>query len=107
MADPVVGFSDERIKASIGEVVSVDIVMDDFPSTEGSGVCLHYTPAAIDIKGVAITEVAWDLVNRPGSIDNAEGQVMDILFSSYAGVSGEARTATLHGRAESLCSDIE
>jgi len=35
-------------------------------------------PAVIHIKGVAITEVAWDLVNRPGSIDNAEGLCSDI-----------------------------
>lgn len=40
------------------------------------------------------------------AIDNAEGQVTDILFGSHAGVSGVARIAALKGRAESICPGI-
>lgn len=94
-AEPTVGLSEEKIKASVGEAIAVDIVMTGFPTTEGGGVTLEFNPDVIRIISVQLNEVAWNFVRREGVVDNEAGQVKDLLFSSFSGVSGAAVIATV------------
>ena len=94
-AESVVAFNTDRVKTSVGEIFTVDIVMGGFPNTEGGGITLRFNPAVVRVIGVAVNEDAWSFVNRPGTIDNNTGAVTDILFSSYQGVSDSAMIATV------------
>lgn len=94
-AGPTVGFSEAKIKARLGETVAVDIVMTGFPPTEGGGVTLAFDPAVVQVVGVQMNAADWTFATRDGVIDNDNGRVEDLLFSSYSGVSGDALVATV------------
>lgn len=94
-AEPLVGFSVNRIKVTAGQTFTLDITMQGFPATEGGGINLHYNPAVLKVSRVSVDGTTWTFVNRDGEIDNATGTVADILFSSYAGISDSAIIATV------------
>lgn len=94
-----VSFSEEKVKTYVGGEFSLDIVMANFPTTEGGGVRLRFDPSVLEVTNVAVNSDEWRFVNRNGDIDNADGVVSDILFSSYQGVSGNATIATVQFKA--------
>ena len=98
-ADPVVAFSPSKARLSDNETVTVDIVMQDFPVSEGGGVSLKFNPAIIRVTGVELDTVNWNLAGKTGAIDNEAGVVADILFSNFKGVSGAATIATVEFQA--------
>ena len=78
---------------SIGQNITVDVIIEKFPQTEGGGVSLHYNPAYITAKSVSTDVDTWEFKSSTGKIDNVNGSVSDILVSSYQGVSGESLVA--------------
>ena len=95
IAGPLVDFSSGMTRMKVGEAFSLDVVMHDFPNTEGGGVNLLFNPDVLQVNAVTINGDAWDFENRSGEIDNSAGSVSDILFTSYKGVAGEAKVATV------------
>ena len=94
-AEADVSLSESTIKSKIDSIVSVDLVMSNFSMTEGGGVEMQYDPKLVQINSVVVDAAAWSFVNRDGDINNADGTVSGILFSSYQGVSGDAKIATI------------
>jgi hypothetical protein len=94
-ADPSVSLSESKIKSRVGSIVEVDLMMSDFATTEGGGVELHYDSSLVQINSVVVDGTAWSFVSRDGDINNDDGIVSNILFSSYQGVSGNAKIATI------------
>lgn len=94
-AAPTVALSEKKIRAGIGETISVDIVMTDFPTTEGGGLTLKFNPSVVRVVSIEINGTAWNFATRDGVIDNENGRVKDLLFSSFSGVSGDAVVATV------------
>ena len=94
-AESSVSLSESNIKSKVGSVVSVDLVMSDFTMTEGGGIDIHYDSALVQINSVVVDGATWTFVSRDGDINNTDGAVSDILFSSYQGVSGNAKIATI------------
>lgn len=94
-AESEVSLSKSVIKSRIGSTVSVDLLMTDFAMTEGGGVEINYDPTLVQVNSVSIDGNTWSFVSRDGNINNADGTVSDILFSSYQGVSGNAKIATI------------
>jgi len=90
---PSVDLSSENISTYKGETFELDVHISDFISSEGGGITLRFNPALLQIISVNIDETVWDFVNQAGKINNAEGKVSDILFSSYQGVIGDAKIA--------------
>lgn len=90
-----VSFSEKRIKSRVGEQFSLDVLMSDFPTTEGGGIVLHFNPRVVQVRNVSVDDSVWNFVNRNGDIDNDRGTVSDILFSNYQGVTGNAKIATI------------
>ena len=97
--EPLVGFSEKRIKAKQGDTITIDIVMKDFPASEGGGLSLSFDPSVLNILAVNLNKDLWDFVTQEGNINNKDGQITDILFSSYKGVSGEATIVTVEFQA--------
>jgi len=95
MAAPDVAFDQSKIKLRAGDTFVLNVRMSDFPLSEGGGITLRFDPSVVQVSEVTIDSGVWDFVNEPGSIDNAGGSVADILFSSYKGVAGDARIATI------------
>ena len=95
LAEPTVGFSASRIKAGVGETITIQIVMSDFPTTEGGGLTLRFNPSVVRVVDVEIDSATWNFVTRDGVIDNDKGRVKDLLFSSFSGVAGDAVVATV------------
>lgn len=93
--EAVVSLSKKKIKSNIGSTVTVDLQMSEFPVTEGGGVNIRYNPRVVQINNVTVDASTWNFVNQNGNIDNAYGIVSNILFSSFRGVSGDARIATI------------
>lgn len=98
-AEPSVSFSAEKVKTTVGSEFSLDVVMADFPVTEGGGVSVQFDPSVLEVANVSINSDEWRFVNRTGDIDNADGIVSEILFSSYQGVTGNATIATIQFKA--------
>ncbi len=94
-----VSFSEEKVKATVGSEFSLDIVMADFPTIEGGGVNLQFDSSVLEVTNVVINSDEWRFVNKTGDIDNSDGVVSDILFSSYQGVTGSASIATIQFKA--------
>lgn len=94
-AETGVSLSLSTIKASVGSTVSVDVLMSGAPNTEGGGIDVQFDPDLMQVNSVAVDGNTWTFVNQNGDIDNAAGTVTGIIFSSYNGVSGDARIATL------------
>ena len=94
-ADASVYFNKNKIKSHTGGQFSLDILMSDFPTTEGGGLVLHFNPKVVNVTNVSIDGNVWGFVNKVGDIDNNQGVVSDILFSDFRGVTGSARIATV------------
>ena len=92
---PSVDLSSDNINTYKGETFELDVHINDFISSEGGGITLRFNPALLQVVSVNIDETVWDFVNKAGKINNAEGKVSDILFSSYQGVVGDAKIATI------------
>lgn len=91
-----VALSDGDVHVYKGEVFSLDLTMSDFTVvSEGGGITLRFDPLLLQVNNVDIDEAVWDFINKSGQINNAEGTVSDILFSSYQGVAGDAKVATI------------
>jgi hypothetical protein len=94
-AAPTVGFNEAKVTAGLGDTITLDIVMADFPRTEGGGLTLKFNPKVIQVTGVELNDDLWSFATRSGSVNNVKGEVTDLLFSSFAGVSGTAVIATV------------
>lgn len=94
-AESGISLSESVIKSKVGASVSVDLLMSDFALTDGGGIEMHYDPALVQVNSVVVDGVVWSFARRNGDINNADGTVSDILFSSYQGVSGNAKIATI------------
>ena len=94
-AETGVSLSQSTIKSRAGSTLSVDVLMSDFPNTEGGGIEVHYNPDLVKVNSVVVDESTWTFVNRNGDIDNSAGTVTGIVFSNFGGVSGNARIATI------------
>lgn len=92
---PTVALSSKEVSAEVGETFTLDITMSDFPTSEGGGVTARFDATMLNISNVAINSEVWDFKNKEGVIDNDSGVVSDILFSSYDGVSGDSKVATI------------
>ncbi|MDH5711112.1 MAG: cohesin domain-containing protein [Gammaproteobacteria bacterium] len=93
--DPTVGLSSEQISANVGDEFTLDITLSNFPISEGGGVTIQYDPNVLNVSNVIINSDVWNFVNKVGSIDNNNGIISDILFSSFEGVSGDNSVATI------------
>lgn len=94
-AQPVVSFSKAKTTVTAGETFTVDIVMSDFPVSQGGGLTLHYHSPVLQVTGVTVNDATWNFINKPGNIDNETGSVKDIIFSAFPGVSGDGVIATI------------
>lgn len=94
-----VSFSESSVKSSAGNTFTLDVLMSDFPATEGGGLILHFDPALLQVANVTVDSTVWKFVNKNGDIDNTGGTVSGILFSSYQGVTGSAKIATIEFQA--------
>ena len=93
--EPTVEFSPSRTKVKVGEAVSVDLIMQDFPLTQGGGLTLRFNPSVLQVTNVLVNNSTWDFATRAGSIDNTNGVVSDILFANFQGVSGNIEVASV------------
>jgi len=91
----VVAFSNSKVSITDGENFTLDITASDLPASEGGAVTLNFDPALVQVVAVNIDSSTWSFVNKNGKIDNENGTVTDIIFSSYRGVSGDAVIATI------------
>jgi hypothetical protein len=90
-----VALSDDNISVYKGDVFTLDIMMDEFEPSEGGGVTLRFDAALVQVVNVTLDSSVWSFKNKDGFVNNAEGTVSDILFSSYQGVEGSAKVATV------------
>ena len=92
---PTVALGSEQLNAVVGDIFTVDIAMNNFPTSEGGGVTVKFDASMLNVSDVTINEGSWNFVNKVGSIDNNTGVISDILFSSYQGVAGDSQIATI------------
>ena len=67
----------------------VDIVGLGFPDTEGGGINLFYDETIVNVLSVSIDGSLWDFSfgNSTGSVDNVNGEVIDITVAALPAVS--------------------
>lgn len=94
-AGATVSFSEDVVKSRAGNTFILDVLMSDFPTTEGGGLVLHFDSDQLQVNNVTVDSSVWQFVNKDGDTDNAEGVVSGILFSSYQGVTSNAKIATI------------
>jgi len=94
-----VSLSKDELNVIDGEYFTVDVVMNDFIVNEGGAVTLRFNPKILQVSNVNVDQDYWEFVNSNGHVNNDEGVISDIVFSSYQGVSGNAVIATIEFRA--------
>lgn len=94
-AGPTVSLSSANVSVYEGESFTLNIALSDFSTSEGGGITLRFDPALLQATNVVINEGEWNFKNMDGRINNAEGTISDILFSSYLGVEGDSNVATI------------
>ena len=92
---PSVTLSDSNVSVNTGETFTLDISASEFTSSEGGGITLHFDASLLQATSVDVDDTVWDFVTQDGRINNAEGTISNILFSSYQGVVGDAKIATI------------
>ncbi len=95
---PVVSSKISGSDLSVGDQIDIEVSMDNFPVTEGGGISLYYNPAVIQIDKVDLDAV-WDFANKSGVIDNSNGEISTILFTSFAGDKGSITIARVSASA--------
>ena len=98
-AEANVSFSKESVRTKAGNTFTLDVLMSGFSTTEGGGLDLSFDSSLLQVNSVTVDGGVWTFVNKDGDIDNAAGTVTGILFSSYQGVTGNARIATVEFKA--------
>lgn len=92
---PAVRFSENTLSVYSGETFSLSIVASEFPASEGGGISLRFDPALLEVVNVTIDSAVWDFKIDKGRINNSDGTLLDLLFSSYRGIEGDALIATV------------
>lgn len=92
---PYVALSKSDVNVYKGEDFTLDVMVNDFATSEGGSVTLLFDPTSVQVTNVNVDSSVWDFVNKDGQINNVGGTVSDIVFSSYKGVSGTAKVATI------------
>ena len=92
---PSVTLSNSNVNVNTGETFTLDISASEFASSEGGGITLHFDASLLQAISVDVDDTVWDFVTQDGKINNAEGTISDILFSSYQGVVGDSKIATI------------
>ncbi len=98
-AEPTVGFSAASTQTQVGKTFTTDIVISGFPVTEGGGVSLIFDPGVLQVLSITVNNTVWDFATHPGVIDNDNGLISDLWFSSFSGVAGDASVATVRFKA--------
>lgn len=77
--------------ANIGDEVSISILGSNFDATkpiEGGGINLTFNSGVLELKNVTVDAITWEFFTTSGEIDNSNGTLDDLTFSSFAGRSG-------------------
>ena len=77
------------VEVTVGETFTLDIELDKFPVTEGGGLNISYKANVLQVKKIELDSSVWNFAVEEGSIDNSQGVISDILFSSYTGAEGK------------------
>jgi len=92
---PSVSLSKNNVSIFNGDSFNLDIMIEDVVTSEGGAVSINFDPELLNVIKVTIDNDSWDFVNRDGRINNAEGSISDIVFSSYKGITGNSKIATI------------
>jgi len=92
---PSVTLSNTDVSVNTDEKFTLDITTNAFTTSEGGGITLRFDASLLQVSHVEIDNTVWNFVNQNGKINNAEGTVSDILFSSYQGVTGDVKIASV------------
>lgn len=98
-AEPMVRLTPEKNDFVTGGTYTLQMVIEQFPRTEGGGLNLQFNPSVLNVVGVQVDNKAWSFVSRNGEIDNEAGEVTGVVFSSFPGLSGNATIATIEIKA--------
>lgn len=80
----------------LGDTVTIALSGADFSETiEGGGVNLHFDPQVLQLTTVTVDDATWEFFTTPGTVDNTQGTLTDLTFSSFAGNSGSFPIAQL------------
>lgn len=97
-------FSPAGFSGSIGQVFSLHIMGDFTPGEmiEGGGLNLAFDGLVVNVTNISVNTTLFDFYSDPGTIDNPNGTVTDIVFNTFAGASGIFRIATVDFNAVGL-----
>ena len=93
-AAPGINIVADQAEYQVGDTVSVAISLSDSPDIHGGGLNVQYNPSVLQVQSVTIDN-AWAFSNRQGVINNASGNVTDILFANFNGIGGDVGVATI------------
>lgn len=83
---------------SPGDSFTIEIGSDNFPGNQGGGITIRFDADVLRIDSVSVDPV-WDFAVSAGEIDNAAGEVRDIMFSSFDHPGGASGILTLNATA--------
>jgi len=92
-AGPTVSFNESVFRPNTGDTFTVDVMMSEFPTTEGGGLIVKFNALKLQVTNITVDNSVWQFVNNEGEVSS--GKITDILFSSFQGVTGNAKIATI------------
>ena len=96
-ASPIVAFNLLDTTVEINDTFSLDIIGTGFSDPMfGGGLDFSFNQSVLQVNNVAIDPTSWEFATLDAIIDNTNGTVSDILFSSFFNLpSGDFTIATV------------
>jgi hypothetical protein len=89
-----VKLSTDNQNPQVGDKITISVDLAGFPDTHGGGLNLTYNRNVLRATSVQVNPT-WGFVNKNGTINNATGSINNILFSDFAGKSGDVPVAVI------------
>ena len=96
----VVSFSTSNTNVDLGQTFTLGLSGNGFTDIlDGGGVNLSYDPSVLAVNSITVDTSVWGFFDNPGTIDNTNGDVSDLMFASFSNVTGDFAIATLEFKA--------
>jgi len=91
-----IAFDPASVSANVGDTFTLTLRGSDFATTlDGGGLNVSFDPAVIRVNSVTVDTTVWEFVSGPGTTDNQNGKVQDIVFNSFQTRTGSFPIATI------------
>ena len=94
-AEPTVSVQLSSTTVNVGDVVTAEVWLNDFPQTQGGSFTVKFSKKVLKVESVTVDEQIWNMASNPGVVKAKKGKIKNVAFASFPGLSGNVLAATI------------